>query len=621
MIQFIKNIWTASIKSQLILGIALVHAVMMSFFVVDLVEKERAFLVEQHNKKTKSLSMTLASSSTSWVLANDFIGLEEVVSSIKQYPNIKYIMVLSPAGQVLAHSNKTFVGKYLSDTKSIKMIKGDINQKVIFDNNNYIDVASPIIRDTQHIGWARIALSKDDINQGLYKVTKDGIFYTILAIAVGVLFAYLMAIGITKGIYQILQTIKKVRDGNYHEHSNLVRNDEIGTLSKEFDNMINVIEASRADLKEVNERHQLILDGLQDGTWDWDIRTDQTHFSRNWKSMLGYEEDDIQNTGQSFFALIHPNDQKSVQHALELHFQDPLKNPYSVEVRLKCKDDSYKWILARGKVILDDNDNPLRMLGFHRDISKEKETEQHLKRQDEILNEQSKNAAMGEMIGNIAHQWRQPLSIISSGATGMLMQKQFNNLDDAQFEKTCNIINDNAQFLSKTIDDFKNFIKGEHILKKFRLRETIDNFLNLVQPSFKRHNMEVVLHCDSSIKVNGYPNELIQCFMNIYNNAKDALKNSSHHQKYIFINCYKEPNSIVIKFKDNAGGIPEDVLPRIFEPYFTTKHQTQGTGLGLSMTYNLVTESMQGTLTAKNINFNHKGEFYKGAEFTITIPV
>jgi c-di-GMP phosphodiesterase len=244
-----------------------------------------------------------------------------------------------------------------------------------------------------------------------------------------------------------------------------------------------------------------------------------------------------------------------------------------------------------------------------------------MKTQEQLLLEQSKNAAMGEMIGNIAHQWRQPLSTISAGATGIKLQKKINTLTDEQLVKTCDIINDNAQFLSKTIDDFRNFIKGDRDYVSFNLKDTVGNFLNLVHPSFKRHSLEVILDIDNSIELYGHPNELIQCFMNLFNNAKDALKDSPHPEKYIFIELMKEDGNAVIKFRDNAGGIPEDILPRIFEPYFTTKHQSVGTGLGLHMTYNLITKGMNGTITALNMNYNYNGNFYNGAEFVIILPI
>jgi len=244
------------------------------------------------------------------------------------------------------------------------------------------------------------------------------------------------------------------------------------------------------------------------------------------------------------------------------------------------------------------------------------------KKKDEMLFQQSKMVAMGEMIGNIAHQWRQPLSVISTGATGMQMQKEYGILSDDQFNKTCEDINTNAQYLSKTIDDFRNFIKGNRKKTIFKLKEEMKVFLQLVESSIKTYHIDVILDIEENISVNGYKNELTQCLINIFNNAKDILLEIENQKdRLVFISTeIKNDNDVVIKIRDSAGGIPEDILPKIFEPYFTTKHQAQGTGLGLHMTYNLIVDGMNGSIEASNIHYVHNKKDYTGAEFTITIP-
>jgi len=240
---------------------------------------------------------------------------------------------------------------------------------------------------------------------------------------------------------------------------------------------------------------------------------------------------------------------------------------------------------------------------------------------DQMINEQSKLAAMGEMLANIAHQWRQPLSVISTGATGMLVQKEFGMLEDGHFNKTCNVINENAQYLSKTIDDFKNFIKGDRVKKLFSIDENIKSFLHLVEGSLKTYDIELILNVDKKIKINGYGNELIQCFINIFNNSKDALKEHTSKNRVMFISAFEENKNLVIIFKDNGKGISEKTLPKIFEPYFTTKHKSQGTGLGLNMTYKFIVHGMNGNIVAKNVDFEYKNEKQKGVEFIITLPL
>ena len=238
---------------------------------------------------------------------------------------------------------------------------------------------------------------------------------------------------------------------------------------------------------------------------------------------------------------------------------------------------------------------------------------------DKILNEQSKMAAMGEMIGNIAHQWRQPLSAISTAATGIIIQKEYNMFEEDKLVKTCSIINDNAQYLSRTIDDFKNFIKGDRTKKIFNLNNNIESFLHLVDSSIKNKQIKIILDLQEDIQIDGYENELIQCLINIFNNAKDALKEKNIGERLIFISTYINEDKTIIKIKDNAGGIQPEVLPHVFEAYFTTKHKSQGTGLGLNMTYNLIVNGMSGNIEVKNITYEYEGNNYSGAEFFISL--
>jgi PAS domain S-box-containing protein len=500
----------------------------------------------------------------------------------------------------------------------------DYDNTKLLTKNIYLKKEVEIIKEDSELGKLKIYYSDRFLNEELNNLISRFLIVLLSVTTTLILFLYFtLRSKVISPIENIIQSIsKRDKDGLPYNITNIDNNSkEINKLALTMNEMIKKVKESQQEIKELNERYELTLNAVNDGIWDWDISTDKAFFSPQWKTMLGYEDSDIKNEGKAFFELIKDSDKEKVEKALKEHLLDPENNPYSIEIQLRCKDGSYKWIHSRGKAHLNNNGKPDRMLGYHSDITHEKEVEEQLKQQEEIIEEQSRLASMGDMIGNIAHQWRQPLSIISTGATGMLMQKEFGMLEDEQFKKTCNTINDNAQYLSKTIDDFRNFIKNERKFAKFNLKENIEYFLNLVEPSFKRHNIIKILDLDDSIIIEGYPNELTQCFMNIFNNAKDALKNSAHQEKLFYISVIKEDKNIIIKFKDNAGGIPSEVLPRIFEPYFTTKHQRQGTGLGLSMTYQLITEGMNGTIVANNVTFNHEGHFYEGAEFTITIPL
>ena len=250
----------------------------------------------------------------------------------------------------------------------------------------------------------------------------------------------------------------------------------------------------------------------------------------------------------------------------------------------------------------------------------QEEVEKNLLIQEKLFKSE-KMAAMGEMIGNIAHQWRQPLSIISTGATGMQFQKKYGLLEDDFFEETCIDINNNAQYLSRTIDDFKNFIKDDRRKVIFNLSDNIDSFIILIKGSITNNNINIIFDLEKDINLNANPNELIQCFINIFNNAKDTFNERDIEDRFLFITSFIKDNNVIIEIKDNAGGIRPEILPKVFEPYFTTKHQSIGTGIGLHMTYNLIVKGMDGTIEAKNTSYLYQGNSFDGVLILITIPM
>ncbi len=237
------------------------------------------------------------------------------------------------------------------------------------------------------------------------------------------------------------------------------------------------------------------------------------------------------------------------------------------------------------------------------------------------LFQSEKMAAMGEMIGNIAHQWRQPLSLISTSATGVLMQQEFNILDDVYLCTRMNDINNATQFLSKTIDDFRDLVKGDLVLEKFNLLENINKCLTIEEPILRNYNVKLIKNIDETIEIISYQNPIIQSLMNVINNAKDILVEKKLDKKYIFLGTVMDKNSVIITVKDNGGGISESIIEHIFEPYFTTKHKTQGTGLGLHMTYNMIINELQGSIIVKNRTYEYENEIYNGAEFIIRLPL
>ncbi|MFA9373817.1 MAG: PAS domain S-box protein, partial [Poseidonibacter sp.] len=208
---------------------------------------------------------------------------------------------------------------------------------------------------------------------------------------------------------------------------------------------------------------------------------------------------------------------------------------WSGEFINKNKNGNLIYEKASITPVFDDKGAIIEFIAVKLDITKEILSQQQLKEQEKLLINQTKLASMGEMIANIAHQWRQPLSVISTGVTGMQLQKEYGLLTDEEFHKTCKFIDKNVQYLSNTIDDFRNFIKGDKIKTYFNLNNQINSFLHLIEGSCKTHNITIISDIPTDIEIEGFENELIQCLMNIYNNAKDALIQNDIKEKYIFI--------------------------------------------------------------------------------------
>jgi signal transduction histidine kinase len=243
------------------------------------------------------------------------------------------------------------------------------------------------------------------------------------------------------------------------------------------------------------------------------------------------------------------------------------------------------------------------------------------KSKTKLLSEQSKMASLGEMLANIAHQWRQPLSVISSAATGTKLQKEMEILEDKDFYRSMDSINNSAQYLSQTIEDFRGFFDPKNRkIKEIQISKTIDKVLNMISPQFISKDIKIIKNIDD-ISITSIENELIQVLINILNNAKDAILEKQLEVKLIFINIFIKDDVLFIDIEDNAGGIKNDVIEKIFEPYFTTKHQSRGTGIGLYMSHDIVTNHLNGRITASNKEFIYEDITYIGAKFRIELPL
>ena len=316
---------------------------------------------------------------------------------------------------------------------------------------------------------------------------------------------------------------------------------------------------------------------------------------------------------ESTKAIVRGNYKEIVNKSSEDEIYE-LTNNFNLMVKyLKKKDDevfkSYSLLEKKVKI----RTKELKELNESLDLKVKDEVKKR-HNQEKYIYEQSKMAQMGELLRNIAHQWRQPLSVISTVTSGLKLKKELNILEDDEFNNSYKVVMENIAYLTKTIDTFSKYSDDSCNIEIVNLENIIFDLIIMHSDTLKSNFIEVKFDfIDKDINIKTVPNLLSQVAYNILINARTALiKNKSLKQKIINIRVLKTKNSVIIEIEDNAGGIDKDIISNIFEPYFTTKFNSKGVGVGLYLSYDIVVNQLNGEISCRNGSL--------GAIFKIELP-
>jgi len=250
---------------------------------------------------------------------------------------------------------------------------------------------------------------------------------------------------------------------------------------------------------------------------------------------------------------------------------------------------------------------------MHFDITDKFYLKEKLADKEEIIIAQSRHAAMGEMIGMIAHQWRQPISVIAMGANNLLIDIDLNELNEESITEEAQSIIKQTDHLSKTIDDFRNFFRPDKEVEEVDLKEIMYEVKKIIGKSLEFKQIVLSIKNEKCFKVNTYSRELLQVFINILKNAEEALFENREKDRQINVTISNDKECVVIIICDNGGGIDEKITDKIFNPYFSTKDKKTGTGLGLYMSKTIIEKHLNGTIDIYNTE--------NGVCFKIAIPI
>ena len=619
----------------LILGVIIVLTVIFSMATYAthsyITTKDR--LTEEMKKSSEHTILALKSNLGHLIASYAIQEYNNLIANEIQHRNISAIIVEDYNFGAILGKSAQITGK-INNQKG-EIVDYDVNNnfhQTLLDNCFYTKVYD-IEYNQKTIGKISIYISDTQMKKELKEIilTNAQITLGISLFLIVVLFFAIKWI-VLSPIFEIIQTIShSSKDGIPHRTIQGNNFYEMNSLITSINTMIHTIKNSRLILKKNRDELAKSLDlqkTILDNVGYMLIRTDKDgiikQINKETERILGYRSDElVDNYTPELFHL--KSEISSQATALSKEFNKKIVVGFEVfvlrtnmgeeneqEWTFITKKNQHVPVLLKVKALKDKKGEIYGYLGIARDITQQK-----------LLESQAKLASMGEMIGNIAHQWRQPLSVISTIASGVKVKSEFNQFQPEQVFPDMDTIIQQTQYLSKTIDDFRNFLKESKEQESINLSKVVETSLSIVQSSMIDNNITVVLNLRDNGLLHAFPNQLVQAIINILNNAKDALKEKVDENalRLLLVETKQKNNQLILTIKDNAGGISNQAMPRIFEPYFTTKHKSVGTGIGLSMAYKIITEQHQASIEASNETFEYQQQTYIGACFTITFNI
>ncbi len=565
------------------------------------------YMNNQQNKTVElaqTVGLVLGQDIAKLVLLNDVSFASDITSKLKSFSTLESMVLYKLDEKAVfqySKDNKSFIVEKLPSNKEIKYILNS-NLLKLYINANYQDT---------HLGFIELNFKIDTIINVIKKDIKALIIILFFMFIVSYILAHLCAKDFTNPILNLVKFLEKIDLVDFID-KRVISNqkNEFGKLYDEVNLMLDRMESSYEA-----QKIAAVAFETQSGMTITDKNQRILKVNKAFEKITGYTQEEV--IGKTPALL------KSGLHDREFYF-----NLYKTlqkdgiwigEIKNKHKNGNIYNEHLIIQSVLDSNNEPIYYVASFLDITKQKLTEEKLTQREKLLIQQSKMAQMGEMLENIAHQWRQPLSVITTSATGLKVQQEFSVLTNEELIESLDSIVKAAVHLSVTIDDFRNFYKNDKEKKSFNLRVAVEKSLTLLSSKFKNQEIEIKIEVED-IEIYGFENELIQVFINILNNAKDELVKQDNQNRLIYIFAKKEKENISISFQDNAGGIKKELLAHIFENHFTTKEQEDGTGIGLYMS-KLIIDKINGEIKASNEMIIYNNKTYEGAKFNITIPL
>ena len=595
---------TKTIRRQLVIGVAMVHAVLMVMFVWDLTVRQQDLLLERQVEQAVALSRSVATSSAGWVVSRDLYGLQEIVTAQSRYPELIFAMILDADGRILAHSDTELVGQFVTDLPDNPV------DTILKRSPQLVDAISPVILADYHQGWVRIGLGQKVTAERLALITRDGILYAIAAIIIGSLLAWYMGTRLTKKLRNIESTADFVERGSLDQRAIVSGHDEVAHVARAFNDMLDSMQLSRKELEESEERFNLAMQATNDGLWDWNLITDEVYYSIGWKRMVGYSDEELEHNYETWKNLVDPSHEDKTIELIQ-HTIKSGKPSFTTEFRMKHKDGHWVDILSRGRVVRNEDGEAVRLVGTHTDMtglrSLERELVKHRNHLEQMVKERTEeleqarqsadkaNYEKSQFLANMSHELRTPMHSII-GFTNILLKRDF----DEKSRQFLENIKTSAVRLTLLLNDLLDISKLEAgkmqaNFSAVRLDKLVEECVKDVASLLDEKQLKINFNNENACELDCDKKLITQVIINLLSNAIKFSPQKGHidislNQVEADFAGSQQP-AVELAVRDQGVGIPKTELRKVFDKFVQsskTYNHTGGTGLGLPISREIV---------------------------------
>lgn len=610
-----KKINSMSLLTRMLListtTLTLVVSSMFLFVVYDEVDEINTHLKQTTSMEIKAMSLAVLDE----LYAKNIDSALQILDEYSKHPDIDFIVYTNRNGTNIEFKNTTSHKNYPDFFATLLFLEGTSNKVPLIKNGQSygeITIQTSIVRGANNI-W--------------YRAIKGLLLFVAIIFLNMVIIRQVMR-------RRLLPSLKAIEEGaiklsNLNSDISIKESGapELRKTLAAFNKMANTIKHDRETIKKTLEVQNAFFENNAAGFLLVSSNRVMLMANKQFYEMFGYTEQEI--IGKNV-RLLHISDEEYSSWAPRFQTVKDGMTISNAEYRLRHKDGHIMWCSLYGSKIELPGDEK-GVLWSMVDITERRAAEEGLKNlntelenkiqqetvarleQERILMQQSRMAAMGEMIGAIAHQWRQPLNALGIMIQDLKYIQRDGELTQETLENTIKKSMNIIKFMSKTIDDFRGFFKADKTPTSIVVAERVRHSTELLSAQLASYGITLEIKGDTEVELSCIANEFEQVILNLVNNAKDVLISNNIREPLINIDIYKQANTISIAVSDNGGGISPDIIDKIFDPYFTTKGPDKGTGMGLYMSKIIVETHMNGNLTAQNSD--------SGAIFTIELPV